>query len=56
MPEEDILSRPVRERFGITKSMLIIVFGVYFGAVLAKLCAYVLEELDIFIDDDLDDD
>lgn len=45
-----------RNRFGFLKAVLIIIAGIYFGAWLAMIGAYVLEELEIFVDDDEDDD
>mgnify|MGYP002649451431 CR=1 FL=1 len=51
--EESIIHR---NRFGFLKAVLIIIAGIYFGAWLAMIGAYVLEELEIFVDDDEDDD
>lgn len=51
----DILQEPSRERFGLLKSLAIIVLGVYAGAWLAMIGAHVLEDLEIFIDCEEDD-
>ncbi|UXI22150.1 1-phosphatidylinositol-4 5-bisphosphate phosphodiesterase [Sarcoptes scabiei] len=55
--EQDIVKEPPRERFGVLKAMIIIVSGIYFGAWLAMISAKLLEDLEIFVqnDDDTDD-
>lgn len=52
----EILSEPVRIRFGIPKVLAAAVPGIFVGATLAKNGAAWLEENEIFIPDDDDDD
>lgn len=54
--EKDIVREPSRERFGILKTAFVIISGIYFGAWLAMVGATVLEDLEIFVNEDDDDE
>lgn len=51
-----ILEEPPKVRFGWLKIALTVIVGIYFGAVLARIGASLLEEYEIFVKDDDDDD
>lgn len=57
MLDDEIFAGPLQKNpFGILKALIVIAAGVYAGALFAAVGANMLEELDIFVQEDDDDD